>query len=965
MRSLGLVAKYILDMVMRRISTIVKFLLGMLMVAFPLVGCSSDDDSSVDIVAVNGSSSSEDPDEDAEDDSKEDKDDSADASDTDDEDIFDSTLGSLFFTEVDPVNITYEDHEGDDAGWVELYNNSADTVNLKGMALAKSRDEKNPWTFGNVKIAPKSFLLVFLSGKNLQDFEAPHDSVSMIGPGCWSWVDAQNDPPGESYSEPLDGKTKICFKEDQIRMFGARMRLGENQELGWSSISTFIGTKSSGQEDVLDISATNELLMHAYITKDRKVSFRLGQTGTDDWKGYEFIFTGTGDSSTVYKTALPQGKTFPDLSIIYGTRMSPESQEKKEVSVKVFSYIARNRGHEPHASFKVKNEGGALYLLSAEKNVVDSIEYPQLPVGKSWSRGKSATSKTWGYAVPSPYAFASSSVVKEQSPSLDTLSSLPPSGFVQSPFYVRFSEDDKVRCEMDGSLPTEHSKLVSSLEVSSTMALRCASFVSGKIPGEVLNRTYVFETLPKMPVVFVNADPGSLFDPDTGIYMEGPYAESKEPHYGANYWQDKEIPVFVEFLEPATNQPAFAKNAGLKIFGNYSRQNAKKSVAITFREKYGDNRLKYPLFPDFPDLKKFKVFLLRNNGSNFGNDYIRDRLSSSISEGLGIDYQRGRGVIVYYNGEYYGIHNIRERSTEYYFETHYGYAPEDIDLLKADNSASAGSAVDYTSLMDWMENHDLSVDENYAYVTDKIDVDNFLNYMHLEMFVNNRDWPANNLKKWRCENPATKWKWFIYDTDFGFGNEYSEYKNNIFEFATAEDGESWPNGPESTFLLRTLLKNNNFKLAFVNRMATLLSMNFESSRTLARISALMSEIESEISRDQKRWNLSSSKMSGQLTKMKSFAKNRPGVILDELQEFFALGESAPVILSVNGRGSIRVHNLPIDQYPVTVNFFAGTPVLLAAEPLSGGTWAGWSDGVMDAERTVLPEDVSSLTAVFK
>lgn len=875
--------------------------------------------------------------------------------------------GSILFTEVDPINTVYEDHEGGDAGWVELFNASGAPVNLKGVALTNSLDEPAKWVFGDAVIPPQSFMLVYLSGKNLVDYEAPHDSANMVGPGCWTWTDAQNeDVAGESYSEPLDGKKKLCFTENGERMFGARMRLGENEELGWSSISSFVGTGSSDADDVLDISATNEILMRAFITKDRKVSFRLGQTGTDDWKGYEFVFTGTGDSSTVYKTTLPQGKTFPDLSIIYGTRMSPEAQEKKEVTVKVFSYIARNRGHEPHASFKIKNKAGSLYLVNANQEIMDSVAYPEMAVGKTWSLSFSAESvQSWGFGEPSPYGYTSSTVVAGRSPALDSLTSLPPSGFYQSPFAVSFAEGDYVRCERGGKEPSENSPLATTLSVESTCVLRCASFVPGKMSGEILNRTYVFETLPSVPVVFVTADGNSLFDPDTGIYMEGPYAEAKEPHYGANYWQDKEIPVFVELLEPATNQPAFAKNAGLKIFGNYSRQNAKKSVAITFREKYGDKRLEYPLFPDFPELKKFKVFLLRNNGSNFGNDYIRDRLSSSISEGLGLDYQRGRGVIVYYNGEYYGIHNIRERSTEHYFETHYGYDAENIDLLKADNSVTAGSSVDYVSLMNWIETHDLSIDENYAYVADKIDVDNFINYMQTEMFVNNRDWPGNNLKKWRCNNPATKWKWFIYDMDFGFGNEYSAYTNNIFEFATAEDGESWPNGPEYTFLLRTLLKNDNFKHAFVNRMTALLSMNFESSRTLARIKALMSEIESEIPRDQKRWNLRASKMSEQLAKIESFAQTRPGVVLDELQEFFSLGNFAPVALSVEGQGSVRVHDLPVDRYPLTIKFFAGTPIRLTAVSVDGGVWAGWSDGVMDMERSILPEEISRLTAIFK
>ena len=873
--------------------------------------------------------------------------------------------GSVMFTEVDPINIVYEDHEGDDAGWVELFNTSADTADLSGMYLTDSQAKPFKWKFGTVKLAPNSFLVVFMSGKNYPDNVAPHDTLHMIGPGCWTWTDAQNDPPGESYADPLSGKKKVCFDENGERHFGAVMRLGENKDLGWSSISLFVGTGNTDKDDVLDISAANEIVLQAYIPKDRKVSFRLTQPDIDDWKGYELIFTGTGDSSTVYRTAIPTGTTFPDLKNIYGTRISPESNETQEVILKVFSYIARNRGHEPHAGFKLSKAGGTLYLVNADSAIVDSIAYPEMPIGKTWSFGSRADgSNGFGYGDATPYGFTAGAVSQLRSPTLDTLTELPPSDFYAEPFAVAFPEDAAVRCEQGGLAPTAASPLTTSLQVGSTMTVRCASFVAGALPGEEVTRTYVFETAPTVPVVFLTADPNSLFDPDSGIYMEGNFAQSKEPHYGANYWLDKEVPVTVEFMEPGVKEPAFAKRAGLKIFGNYSRQNDKKSVAITFREKYGDSRLKYALFPDFPELTKFKVFLLRNNGSNYGNDYIRDRLASSISEGLGVDYQRGRFAVVYYNGEYYGIHTIRERSTEYYFETHYGMNPDEVDLLKADNSVSAGSAVDYLALMDWIEGVSLAKEENYAHVASQIDIDNFINYMQTEMYTNNRDWPGNNMKKWRGNNPKTLWKRFLYDLDFGMGNNYSQYTNNIFEFAAAEDGDSWPNGPEYTFLFRKLLENEGFRAAFVNRMAVLLQMNFESSRVLARIEQMMSEINAEIPRDQKRWGLNASKMTGQLNAIKDFAKERPGVVFDELREYFELGSAAPVSLAVNGAGNILVHGLKLDVSPMTVNFFEGFPVEISAEPSAGAVWAGWSDGVMEQTRMVNPGEISTLTANF-
>ena len=874
---------------------------------------------------------------------------------------------SVLFSEVDPVNLSYKDHEGDDAGWVEIYNPSDSAINLKGSLLANDISKKTAWKFGNVVIGPKSHLLVFLSGKNYPDYVAPSDSTSLMGGDCWVWTDKQNSPvAGTSSFSFLPSKTGFCFTEDGNQGFGGIMQFGENKDLGWHSISAFVQKDGASENNPVDISKANELLLTGYIENGHQLELRLAQSGLDDWTGWDKVLTGTGDSTSTYSVVLPTGTTFPDLTKIYGTRFSLQNNEFRATKFKIKSYIVRNRGHEPHANFKIKKSGGHLYLFDPSEILVDSVAYPSISLGKSWSRqydnGTGQYGNAWGFASSTPITATQENPVASQA--VFPVNALPASGFYSSAISIQFNEKDQVRCEREGFAPTASSPLTTSLSISKTTVVRCASFAASVLPSSVETRTYIFENAPATPAVFLTGDPNSLFDPDTGIYSDGPYIQSAEPHFGANYWQDREIPIFVELLEKGGKAPAFAKNAGYQIFGNYSRANKKKSVAIVFKEKYGDKRLEYPLFPDFPELKKFKVFLLRNNGGNFGADYIRDRLCSSVSEGLGVDYQRGRGVIVYYNGEYYGIYSIRERSTEYYFETHYGFDPDDIDLLKADNSASAGSAVDYVDLMKNLEKYHLSSEKNYNHVAELIDIDNFINYVHTELFMNNRDWPANNLKKWRANNPKTKWKWFIYDMDFGFGNEYSEYKNNIFDFATAEDGDDWPNGPASTLLLRRLLENDGFRAAFINRFPVLLAMNFEKSRLLARINAMMGEIESEISRDQKRWGHNASYMSGQLEKMRTFAGSRQAVIMSEMTEFFGLGAVVNVTLSVSGSGTILVHDLPLDRNSVTVSFFKGTPVKLTAKA-NGGAFSGWSDGVKEETRTIDPEKVSSLTAVFK
>ena len=220
--------------------------------------------------------------------------------------------------------------------------------------------------------------------------------------------------------------------------------------------------------------------------------------------------------------------------------------------------------------------------LTNGEAILDSVHYPELPPEKTW--GTDALGN-WGYADPSPLLEATTQLY----PTRGETVYLPPSGFYSEPFMLSVNANPTsiVRCEFGGKPPHAQSQVYQEIPISATTVVRCASFNEGSLPGEIVSRTYVFEQQPSIATVFLTGDPDSWFNPDTGIYMEGPNAQASDPHYGANYWLDKEIPVFVELFEPGNVAPAFAENAAYKIFGNYSRANDKKSASITFKEKYG------------------------------------------------------------------------------------------------------------------------------------------------------------------------------------------------------------------------------------------------------------------------------------------------------------------------------------------------------------------------------------------
>lgn len=244
--------------------------------------------------------------------------------------------------------------------------------------------------------------------------------------------------------------------------------------------------------------------------------------------------------------------------------------------------------------------------------------------------------------------------------------------------------------------------------------------------------------------------------------------------------------------------------------------------------------------------------------------------------------------------------------------------------------------------------------------------------MQSEMFANNRDWPHNNMKKWRVRSLNTKWKWFLYDTDFGFGTTYSMDNSNIFSYVTNANGTSAMGGfgmggsgnGESTLLMRKLIKYTPFTRAFVNRFCVLLTTYFTPERLLEMVNSLQAQVQQEMARDQELWGFNASDMDRDLETVKSFAQSRGQQITTEMETYFSLSDKVPVTISSSGSGKVLVEGLPLNQASVTVNFYRQVPVTLTAKA-ENGIFAGWSDGVTDATRMINPGEVTAISAVFK
>lgn len=527
-----------------------------------------------------------------------------------------------------------------------------------------------------------------------------------------------------------------------------------------------------------------------------------------------------------------------------------------------------------------------------------------------------------------------------------------------------------VHCTFDGSEPDTSSQILfENKVVDSTMVVRCTEFKDGKAFQKQVESYFINEDI-RMPILSISVAPSYMSD-----YLDGEPC-SPSPCYGAKFWENVETPAHVEYFAKgsASSKKDFEIDAGISIIGNWSRNQQKKSVSIIMREKYGHKRLLYPLFDSFPEKNVFKAFNLRNNGQRFISDYIEDAVATTLLENTNVDYQRSKQVIVFYNGIFHGIYDMKERLNEHYIETNYGIAAKKIDMIKHKHAVVEnvhGNSESYVELLRYIYNSDFkNNDIAYDSVLKMIDIVNYMEYMAAEIYYQNNDWPQNNVRAWRSDRSL--WKFIAFDIDMGFDwtkNTGASFKKQSMIKWIVDGGRfNEPCAVEQDYncfhiIFKKLVQNSSFKKSFINRSAYFYS-TFVNSKTIAnRIDAINKSIDDyQITRDREMYHRMDYKNTcgtgfdpyGDCLKKWSFDRDK--IVRNDFRDYFNLGKDVAVTLKIKGNGTLKMDGFPIvnaNNYILTL--FENHPVDLTVECSAGTFFKSWENGYSDVHRIIEPK----------
>lgn len=535
-----------------------------------------------------------------------------------------------------------------------------------------------------------------------------------------------------------------------------------------------------------------------------------------------------------------------------------------------------------------------------------------------------------------------------------------PSGFYPEAVTIEIQcPGGQVYFTLDGAEPTsESSRYTGPITLRETTVLRLlATYEDGREDLREGHTYFIGEPETNFATVSIGIDPPTLFHPFHGLFMLGANAVDtlwKKP--GANFWSKREVTCNLELFE-SNGRCVYRSPSGFRLFGGMSRLFPQKSIALVARDRYGEHRIDHEIFGKSGE-DKFKFLVLRNSGSDFGKTHFRDALMTSLVEDWDLETQDNRPAHVYINGRYWGIYNIREKINRYFIDSHFkGIENDSVDIMEHRYTVKRGSGRHYRSLLRYLERHDLSQQEHFDYVASQMEIDNFLDYQIAQIYFDNQD-AGGNIRYWRPQTGHGRWRWILYDTDWGFGlHEPSAYKNNSLAFHTETDGPSWPNPPWSTFILRKLLENEACRQSFVNRFADYLNTSFQPERVLQKINFFYHRLKPEIPRHLERWKLSRYDWKFHIDVMQTFAQERPRHVRMHLMEYFQAGAQRELSVGSTRGGQVVLNeNLTISSDTLRGTYFERFPVELRVIAHHGYRFSHWVGNLEDstARKLTLP-----------
>ena len=473
--------------------------------------------------------------------------------------------------------------------------------------------------------------------------------------------------------------------------------------------------------------------------------------------------------------------------------------------------------------------------------------------------------------------------------------------------------------------------------------------------------SYIVNVHHDLPVVSLVVKGSEFFPPD-GIYVgTSQGGEDGRVQVIGKAWEKEPITGFAQFFFNGELKDELELD--IKTYGGMTLGHKEKSLQLSARkEKHGRSKIKVKLFENLP-FREFQHVVLRTSGNDQSKTRLKDMSISHVADDINVNTKASRAAVIYVNGTYWGIHNLREKVNEDYFKERYNWKSNEFVEIQGSGSSNDRYMKFNNDVRNWSQSSDFK-----QKLSDSLDIEEFFNFHIIQTFISNVDY-RGNIRFFKHNNG--KWKWVLYDTDLSCSMDFIE--RNFIQDRTFPTAEYWYNPPYATTLLHTILGNKELKNQFVKQYTYLLATKLTTENFEAKIDRNASIIDSEMERHFMRrdqlYGETREKWMSKLKALKAFFIKRPESALIHLKKTFGLNADAVnVELSQNTSAmeSLRMNNSGVVVSTIKGKFFPEIPVDVNAESTNHlYQFVNWSDGESNPKRVITPSENLKLTANYK
>lgn len=604
-----------------------------------------------------------------------------------------------------------------------------------------------------------------------------------------------------------------------------------------------------------------------------------------------------------------------------------------------------------HSPYKLDADGGSIVLYDGSTKV-DSFAYEAMDANIAYGIKDGVI----GYMTPSPQkpnteVYADCHESRCKAPQFSHVG-----GVLEEPIELEIlpqesAESSLTYYTLDGSIPSAENgmRYDQPIYIGGNANVRSITYQNGKMASKVSTVSFLFvdEVHSQyggfgVPIISISVDSAYFYSDTIGICVIGTNGSRGEKdcvRAKANYNQDWKRPVHFEYI--VDGKVVVSQEAEAAVEGGCSRAEKIKSLSIKASKKTGIDTFDYHFFASKPNVIH-RALHIRNGGTAYSKVRFRDGLMQTFATGMNIDYQAYQPVAYYINGKYQGLMNLNERTNADYLDANFDVDDEDIDLITVSDQlgirASKGDKITYDKLTSLLSTRVTDTLKYYEGACSFMDMDEYVDYQIFQQFIVNTDWPGNNTKIWR-EKKNGRFRWMLFDTDFGLGlpgYEYlGNYTKNMIIWCSGEGNKQWANKSAwMTEIFKGLKRNKYFQRKFTTKFLMHLSTTF----TPENINAVFDSVTAIVNPEyQACFNKSAVDAAAG---MRKFALNRPRYIYKHLMEYVGGTDTTSLeIQSANPEAELFMNGEKTNHYKGT--YFKGYELELIAKAPEGYEFSEW------------------------